>query len=121
MAATPCCADRQDADRRDSSQFTGRRSARISLSAHGTRIDADFSPVHETPIDADFAPVQGTRILADHAGFNGTRITPVAQIERDTNRGRSRRRSPTTRWCYGKGPMQTFFDSVSLAKEKQVA
>jgi transposase InsO family protein len=25
------------------------------------------------------------------------------------------------RWCYGKTPMQTFLDSVSLAKEKQIA
>jgi transposase InsO family protein len=25
------------------------------------------------------------------------------------------------RWCYGKTPMQTFIDSVSLAKEKQIA
>jgi hypothetical protein len=25
------------------------------------------------------------------------------------------------RWCYGKTPMQTFLDSVALAKEKQIA
>ena len=25
------------------------------------------------------------------------------------------------RWCYGKTPMQTFRDSVALAKEKQIA
>ena len=25
------------------------------------------------------------------------------------------------RWCYGKTPMQTFLDSVPLAKEKQIA
>jgi len=25
------------------------------------------------------------------------------------------------RWCYGKTPMQTFIDSVALAKEKQIA
>ena len=25
------------------------------------------------------------------------------------------------RWCYGKTPMQTFLDSVTLAKEKQIA
>jgi hypothetical protein len=25
------------------------------------------------------------------------------------------------RWCYGKTPMQTFVDSVLLAKEKQIA
>jgi transposase InsO family protein len=30
-------------------------------------------------------------------------------------------RSHQGRWCYGKTPMQTFFDSVSLAKEKQIA
>jgi Integrase core domain len=25
------------------------------------------------------------------------------------------------RWCYGKTPMQTFLDSLALAKEKQIA
>ena len=25
------------------------------------------------------------------------------------------------RWCYGKTPMQTFLDSLELAKEKQIA
>jgi hypothetical protein len=25
------------------------------------------------------------------------------------------------RWCYGKTPMQTFLDSLALAKEKQMA
>jgi hypothetical protein len=25
------------------------------------------------------------------------------------------------RWCYGKTPMQTFLDSVPLAKEKHIA
>ena len=25
------------------------------------------------------------------------------------------------RWCYGKTPMQTFLDSLPLAKEKQIA
>jgi hypothetical protein len=25
------------------------------------------------------------------------------------------------RWCYGKTPMQTFADSLALAKEKQLA
>jgi transposase InsO family protein len=30
-------------------------------------------------------------------------------------------RSHQGRWCYGKTPMQTFLDSVELAKEKQIA
>jgi len=30
-------------------------------------------------------------------------------------------RSHQGRWCYGKTPMQTFRDSVTLAKEKQIA
>jgi len=25
------------------------------------------------------------------------------------------------RWCYGKTPMQTFIDSIALAKEKMIA
>jgi hypothetical protein len=25
------------------------------------------------------------------------------------------------RWCYGKTPMQTFVDSLALAREKQIA
>ena len=31
------------------------------------------------------------------------------------------RRPHQGRWCYGKTPMQTFLDSVSLAKEKVLA
>jgi hypothetical protein len=31
------------------------------------------------------------------------------------------RRPDQGRWCYGKTPMQTFLDSVPLAKEKLVA
>jgi hypothetical protein len=30
-------------------------------------------------------------------------------------------RSHQGRWCYGKTPMQTFLDSIVLAKEKQIA
>jgi hypothetical protein len=30
-------------------------------------------------------------------------------------------RSHQGRWCYGKTPMHTFIDSVSLAKEKMLA
>lgn len=30
-------------------------------------------------------------------------------------------RSHQGRWCYGKTPMQTFMDSMSLAKEKMLA
>jgi hypothetical protein len=30
-------------------------------------------------------------------------------------------RSHQGRWCYGKTPMQTFLDSVPLAKEKMLA
>jgi hypothetical protein len=30
-------------------------------------------------------------------------------------------RSHQGRWCYGKTPMQTFIDTVSLAKEKMLA
>jgi hypothetical protein len=31
------------------------------------------------------------------------------------------RRPHQGRWCYGKTPMQTFIDSVPLAKEKMLA
>ena len=30
-------------------------------------------------------------------------------------------RPPQGRWCYGKTPMQTFVDSIPLAKEKMIA
>ena len=33
----------------------------------------------------------------------------------------NRERPHQGRWCYGKTPMQTFIDSLSLAKEKQIA
>jgi len=31
---------------------------------------------------------------------------------------RTKVKSPQTRWCYGKTPLQTFVDSVPLAREK---
>lgn len=33
----------------------------------------------------------------------------------------NRQRSHQGRWCYGKTPMQTFLDTVALAKEKLIA
>jgi hypothetical protein len=30
-------------------------------------------------------------------------------------------RPPQGRWCYGKTPLQTFWDSIPLAKEKMLA
>ena len=33
----------------------------------------------------------------------------------------NKQRTHQGQWCYGKTPMQTFLDSVSLAKEKMLA
>ena len=33
----------------------------------------------------------------------------------------NRERTPQGRWCYGKTPIQTFIDSLPIAKEKQLA
>jgi hypothetical protein len=33
----------------------------------------------------------------------------------------NRERTHQGRWCYGKTPMQTFLDSLPMAKEKQLA
>jgi len=33
----------------------------------------------------------------------------------------NKQRTHQGRWCYGKTPMQTFMDSISLAKEKMLA
>src|ERR671918_1646367 len=48
----------------------------------------------------------------------------LAELQRDLDRWveqYNELRPHQGRWCYGKTPMQTFVDSVALAKEKQIA
>jgi transposase InsO family protein len=56
--------------------------------------------------------------------FRKTIYTSVEQLQRDLDewvRQYNEERPHQGRWCYGKTPMQTMRDSVSLAKEKQIA
>lgn len=48
----------------------------------------------------------------------------LAELQADLDRfldDYNTQRSHQGRWCYGKTPMQTFLDSLALAKEKQIA
>ncbi|BDE06839.1 IS481 family transposase [Vulcanimicrobium alpinum] len=56
--------------------------------------------------------------------FRKTIYTSLEQLQRDLDAWTEEyntQRPHQGRWCYGKTPMQTFVDSVSLAKEKQIA
>jgi len=56
--------------------------------------------------------------------FRKTIYTSTDQLQRDLDAWISQynlERPHQGRWCYGKTPMQTFTDSVGLAKEKQIA
>jgi transposase InsO family protein len=56
--------------------------------------------------------------------FRKTIYTSIEQLQHDLDvwlDGYNMERPHQGRWCYGKTPMQTFVDSVTLAKEKQIA
>ncbi len=56
--------------------------------------------------------------------FRKTIFTSIEQLQRDLDAWideYNTQRPHQGRWCYGKTPMQTFIDSVELAKEKQIA
>jgi transposase InsO family protein len=56
--------------------------------------------------------------------FRKRLYTALADLQADLDaflNGYNTERSHQGRWCYGKTPMQTFFDSLELAKEKQIA
>jgi hypothetical protein len=53
-------------------------------------------------------------------------LAALERVQRDKEahgefEGYNTQRPHQGRWCYGKTPMQTFIDSVSLAKEKRIA
>lgn len=56
--------------------------------------------------------------------FRKTLYTTLEQLQSDLDRfleEYNTARPHQGRWCYGKTPMQTFLDSLALAKEKQIA
>ncbi len=56
--------------------------------------------------------------------FRKTIYTSIEQLQRDLDAwvaDYNAQRPHQGRWCFGKTPMQTFVDSVALAKEKQIA
>jgi transposase InsO family protein len=56
--------------------------------------------------------------------FRKTIYTSIEQLQGDLDtwiESYNTQRPHQARWCYGKTPMQTFIDSVELAKEKQIA
>lgn len=56
--------------------------------------------------------------------FRKTYYTTLDQLQADLDRyieGYNADRPHQGRWCYGKTPLQTFVDSISLAKEKLIA
>jgi hypothetical protein len=53
-------------------------------------------------------------------------LAALERVQRDKEahgefEGYNTQRPHQGRWCYGKTPIQTFIDSVSLAKEKRIA
>jgi transposase InsO family protein len=55
--------------------------------------------------------------------FRKKLYTSLEEIQKDLDewlRGYNEQRTHQGRWCYGKTPMQTFLDSIHLAKEKQI-
>jgi transposase InsO family protein len=57
-------------------------------------------------------------------GLRRTLYPGLAELQRDLDpwvKEYNEDRPHQGRWCYGKTPMQTFMDSVPLAKEKQIA
>jgi transposase InsO family protein len=56
--------------------------------------------------------------------FRKTFYRTLEHLQRDLDEfldGYNRQRPHQGRWCYGKTPLQTFLDTVALAKEKLIA
>ena len=56
-------------------------------------------------------------VLGDSITYSGGWVADLDAWMRDYNEVRTHQ----GRWCYGKTPMQTFLDSMPMAREKMIA
>ncbi len=75
-------------------------------------------PMGNSKANARATAEHGTPSMGDPQG-RGTDLP--ADVHRRCSRSSTGWRFHQGRWCYGKTLMQTFLDSVPLAKEKQLA